>query len=127
MFSKAYEILPNLVQYPDMKAKIKVLILAGGKGVRMQNENPKALAKVGGKSMIAHLLEAVKNSGVDSRPAIVVGYAKDAVMAELGDGYDFIVQVEQLGTGHAVLSAQKFLKDKAENILVLPSDHPFIS
>lgn len=107
--------------------KIKVLILAAGKGTRMKSDLPKALVKVQGKSMIKHVLDAVRESGIDSRLVIVVGHEKERVIAELGDKYDYVVQEEQLGTGHAVLSAYEFLKGKAENLIVLPSDHPFVS
>ena len=107
--------------------KIKILILAAGKGVRMQSELPKALMPVKGKAMVRWLLEAVEKSGVDSRPIVIVGHQKENVIAELGDNPDYVEQKEQLGTGHAVMSAKERLKDQAENIMVLPSDHPFVS
>ncbi len=110
-----------------MKEKVKILILAGGKGNRMQSELPKVLVKVRGESMIKHLLSSVKNSGVDDKPVIVVGYGKEQVMAELGDNYTYVIQDKQLGTGHAVATAKEALKNKAEHIIVLYGDHPFVS
>lgn len=106
--------------------KIKVLILAGGKGERMQSNLPKVLTKVKGKSMIERLLLAVSKAGIDPRPIIVVGHKKETVMSQLGDKYDYAVQNEQLGTGHAVMSAENLLKEKAEHVLVLYGDHPLI-
>jgi bifunctional N-acetylglucosamine-1-phosphate-uridyltransferase/glucosamine-1-phosphate-acetyltransferase GlmU-like protein len=79
-----------------------------------------------GKPMIRYLLESVKKSGIDDKPIIVVGYKKEEVMKELGDSYDYVVQKDQLGTGHAVLSAENFLKDKTENVIVLFGDNPLI-
>lgn len=107
--------------------KVRVLVLAGGKGKRMRSNLPKALMKVKGKPIIEHLLLAVAKSGIGGRPAIVVGRGKEKVMRGLGKKYDYIVQKKQLGTGHAVRSAYKFLKGKAKHLLVLPSDHPFLT
>jgi UDP-N-acetylglucosamine diphosphorylase/glucosamine-1-phosphate N-acetyltransferase len=110
------------------KKKTKIIILAGGKGERMQSDLPKVLAKIKGKSMIQRVVESVKKSGIDDRPTIIVGYKKELVMAELGnEGYEYINQENQLGTGHAVNLAKDYLKNKAENIMVLYGDHPFVS
>ena len=111
----------------DKKEKIRVIILAGGKGNRMRSELPKVLTKLRGESMIKHLLSSVQTSGVDARPLIVVGYGKEAVMNELGDKYDYATQSEQLGTGHAVAVAERILKNKADHVVVLYGDHPFVS
>src|SRR3989338_4329973 len=110
-----------------MSKKIRIVVLAAGKGVRMKSELPKALMSLKGKPMVKHILEAVALSGVDERPVIIVGYGKEKVMEELGSGYDYVIQDEQLGTGHAVMSAERLLKNEAENIMVLPSDHPYVS
>lgn len=111
----------------NIRAKIKILVLAAGQGTRMKSELPKVLTPFQSQPMIKHLLESIDESGIDPRPTIVVGHKKEEVMEAIGTGYDYAVQDKQLGTGHAVISAQKFLENKAENIMVLPSDHPFIS
>jgi bifunctional UDP-N-acetylglucosamine pyrophosphorylase/glucosamine-1-phosphate N-acetyltransferase len=110
-----------------MKNKLKIVILAAGKGTRMNSVLPKVLIEFKGKSMIKHLLESVKRSEVDTKPVIVVGHQRENVVNALGQEYTYVIQEEQLGTGHAVRSAEKVLEDTAENIMVLPSDHPFIS
>jgi bifunctional UDP-N-acetylglucosamine pyrophosphorylase/glucosamine-1-phosphate N-acetyltransferase len=107
--------------------KTRIIVLAAGKGTRMKSELPKVLAKVKGKSMIKHLLESVEKSNVDRHPVVVVGYKKELVMEELGDKYHYVNQEEQLGTGHAVGLAGDYLKDKAENVLILFGDQPFTS
>ncbi len=107
--------------------KVKILILAGGLGKRMNNPDlPKVLVKLKGKPLIEYLLEAIEKSGVDPRPTIVVGKKAELVKESLGDKYDYVFQAEQLGTGHAVACAEKFLKDQAENILVLYGDMPLL-
>jgi bifunctional UDP-N-acetylglucosamine pyrophosphorylase / glucosamine-1-phosphate N-acetyltransferase len=109
------------------KEKIKVVILAAGKGTRMKSDFPKVLAKVQGKPMIRYVLESVEKSGICKKPCIVVGYGKEQVMDELGKKYNYVVQEKQLGTGHAVMTTKKTLENKAENILVLYGDNPFLT
>lgn len=111
----------------DKKSKIRVVILAAGKGTRMKSELPKVLVKLNGKPMIKHLLDSVHKTNIDEKPVIVVGYKKEEVIKELGDKYQYVIQEEQLGTGHAVMSAENVLMDNTDNVMVLPSDHPFIS
>ena len=107
--------------------KTKIIILAAGRSVRMNNTLPKVLKEIKGKSIIKHLLKSVEGSGIDKKPVIVVGYKKEMVISALGDKYEYINQEEQLGTGHAVNLAKNYLRDKAENIIVLYGDHPLIS
>lgn|SRR3989338_6970442 len=107
--------------------KFKIIILAAGRGTRMNQDLQKALVPLGGKPMIKHLLESVAKSGIDEKPVIIVGYGKEEVMKELGDKYEYVVQNEQLGTGHAVISAQSLLLNKSDHVLVLYGDHPLVS
>lgn len=93
----------------------------------MGGDLPKVLAQVKGKSMIQHLTESVKKSGIDDKPVIVVGYKKEMVMSEMGNGYHYINQDPQLGTGHAVNLVKEYLKDNTEHVMVLYGDHPFVS
>lgn len=105
---------------------IRVVILAAGKSKRMKSETPKVLVELGGKRMISHLLESVRASGVDDRPLIVVGQGADEVRRALGEGYEYVVQTEQLGTGHAVAAAEAALRGTTEAVMVLYGDHPYI-
>ena len=105
----------------------KVVIPAAGKGTRMKSDLPKVLVKLNGKPMIKYVLETVAKSGIEGHPVIVVGHKKEEVMKEFGDTYIYAIQEEQLGTGHAIMSVENLLKGKADNVIVLPSDHPFIS
>ncbi|MDD5721269.1 MAG: NTP transferase domain-containing protein [Candidatus Pacebacteria bacterium] len=107
--------------------KIKIIILAAGKGKRMQSDLPKVLETIRGKIMIEYLLESIEKSGISDKPIIVVGYGKEKVMEALGKNYDYVVQEEQLGTGHAVINTQKILENNADHIMVLYGDHPLVS
>lgn len=105
--------------------KIKIVILAGGKGKRMESDLPKVLAPLGGKPMISHVLSAV--SGFTSaKPVSIVGHMADLVQDTLGDLSFYSFQKEQLGTGHAVSCARGECGD-AEHVVVLSGDQPFIT
>jgi len=106
------------------KNKIKIVILAAGKGKRMESDLPKVLSQVKGKHMIRHVIESVGKIH-NEKPYAVVGHKAELVQSELGDLCFYILQKEQLGTGHAVSCAKGNCKD-AENIVVLSGDQPFI-
>lgn len=87
---------------------------------------PKVLAPLKGKPIIQYLLDAVQASGVDERPVIVVGQGADLVKKMLCEGYEYVFQNVQLGTGHALKITRPLLQGKAESIIVLYGDHPFV-
>jgi bifunctional N-acetylglucosamine-1-phosphate-uridyltransferase/glucosamine-1-phosphate-acetyltransferase GlmU-like protein len=104
-----------------------IIILAGGKGVRMKCDSPKVLIETNGRALIEHLLANI--APAYPRPTIIVGYKGDEVIARLGaDKYDYVWQKDQLGTGHAVAAAKANLQDKnINNIVVLYGDHPRVT
>ena len=110
-----------------MGVKIKAVVLAAGKGTRMQDEAsdaPKVMRQVCGKPMIWYVLDAL--SFIDKRDIIiVVGYKKEDVIACFG-GYTFAVQEEQLGTGHATMAAQAELAGFDGAVLICCGDMPLI-
>ena len=110
-----------------MQKDIRIIILAGGKGTRMKGEVPKVLVQLNAKPMIKYVLESISKSGIDENPVVVVGHRREEIMQELGDKYNYAIQEEQLGTGHAIMIAESLLKNKSKNVMVLPSDHPFIT
>lgn len=105
---------------------IKIIILAAGKGKRMQSELPKALISLGGKPLIRYILDKIETLPYGI-PYIVVGHNKEKIIKELGDKYHYVVQEEQLGTGHAVNAVKKYIKDETESIVILYGDQPFTS
>ncbi len=104
----------------------RFIILAAGKGTRMKQELPKALTPVGGKPILQHLYESVKASGVDGVPVIVIGPDQPKLCEEWNGICEYVIQQEQLGTGHAVNVCRDAVND-ADAIIVLYGDHPFIS
>lgn len=109
-----------------MPSNTRVIVLAAGKGTRMNRDVPKVLVPFEGKPLIQRLLDAVAESCVDPRPVIVTGFRADLVEQALGPGYDYVRQEEQLGTGHAVACAEPLLAGAADYIIVLYGDHPFV-
>lgn len=92
----------------------------------MQSEVPKVLVPLDGRPMIQYLLDAIRASGADDRPVLVVGHNADMLRAALGTGYDYVTQEEQLGTGHAVQCAESLISGKTDTAIVLYGDHPFV-
>lgn len=109
----------------------RIIILAAGKGTRMNSELPKVLVPLNGRPMIKYLMDSVVVSGVDKCPIIVVSPDNQGIIAETLKEYkvEYAIQDKQLGTGHAVACAQNaFEKNgaKPKNIIVLYGDHPFL-
>ncbi len=98
------------------------IILAAGEGTRMNSALPKVLHKICGRTLLSHALAAVKEA--TDRQIIVVGHAREAVKQEVGEDYIYVVQEQQLGTGHAVKKAQDYLHYR--EVLVLCGDTPLI-
>lgn len=106
---------------------IQVVILAAGKGKRMNMEMPKALVPFRGHPMIDNVITAVFHSGIENKPLVVVGYQKEQVMEYLGDKALYAVQDQQLGTGHAVQITKDSIPKEIEHVLVLFADQPAIT
>ncbi len=100
------------------------IILAAGKGTRMNSELPKVLVDLKGKPLIQWLLDNIKPVPTDSPPIAVIGFQRDLVQAFLGGSFTYALQTEQLGTANAVASALPQVR--AQNVLVLYGDMPFI-
>lgn len=106
----------------------RVIILAAGKGTRMGADIPKPLVEVAGRPMIEHLLDNVRDSEIGDRPIVVVSPDSVSQFNEVCRDKDceYVVQEDQLGTGHAVQVAEDACNG-ADTIIVLYGDHPFIS
>ncbi len=103
----------------------EVIILAAGEGKRMNSRRPKVLQPVGGRPMLAHLLEAAAAAAPD-RVRLVVGAGAEQVESALA-GFDgeFVIQAERLGTGHAAQQALPGIDPQAR-VLILPGDIPLL-
>jgi len=105
---------------------IHTIILAGGKGTRMLSQKAKVLQKLGGKTMLHHLL--LKAKQISSDISVVVGFDKEGVENEISklsvDAQTFL-QKEQLGTADAVKTTIDNIND-SEKVLILYGDVPLI-
>lgn len=102
------------------------IIMAAGKGTRMKSKLYKVLHPVCGKAMVDHVLTQVEKIHPDEI-VTVVGSGAEKVEALLGDRSEFAVQKEQLGTGHAVLQAEKLLGGKKGTTLIASGDTPLLT
>lgn len=109
--------------------KLQAVILAAGKGTRMQSDIPKPLIPVRGVPMLTTVLETLEASGVAHEPVIVVGAWTNAIQEHYGDAYTYAVQTDINGTGGAVAAAIDSIDTRAEAapVLILYADTPFIS
>ncbi len=111
---------------PENSQKTAAIVLAAGKGVRMKSDLPKVLQEIDSRPLISYLADTLKQIDLD-RIIIVVGYKKELVEEKLqGFDFEFVEQVEQLGTGHAVMMAEKALAGFDGDVLVLLGDVPFL-
>ncbi|MGP1939566.1 MAG: bifunctional UDP-N-acetylglucosamine diphosphorylase/glucosamine-1-phosphate N-acetyltransferase GlmU [Arsenophonus sp. ET-DL9-MAG3] len=103
-----------------------VVILAAGKGSRMYSDLPKVLYPLAGKPMVQHVIDTSLSLGV-SNIHLVYGYGADLIKIALANQpVNFILQTEQLGTGHAMQQAAPYFSDN-EDILMLYGDSPLIT
>lgn len=101
------------------------VILAAGKGVRMKSHLPKVVHKAAGKPLVAHVVDAVRAAGIEDI-ILVVGHGREHVQKIFaGQPVKFVVQEQQLGTGHALQQAQGAV-DPDSTVLVLAGDTPLL-
>ena len=101
------------------------VILAAGAGTRMKSNTAKVLHKICGQAMLEYVIDAARNAGSDEIIA-VIGHQADQVKESVKD-VTFVLQNEQLGTGHAVMQARPVLEGRNGTVLVLYGDTPLIT
>ena len=109
------------------------IVLAAGKGTRMNSDLPKVLCPVVGRPMIHFVLDALEKAGI-KRQIVVVGYQADLVRQSLASRaqtnpesqIEFVEQTEQLGTGHAVQMCRQSLENQTGPTIVVAGDSPLI-
>ncbi|OCX18321.1 bifunctional UDP-N-acetylglucosamine diphosphorylase/glucosamine-1-phosphate N-acetyltransferase GlmU [Stutzerimonas nitrititolerans] len=103
---------------------LDIVILAAGQGTRMRSALPKVLHPVAGQAMLAHVIETARSLKPNAIH-VVIGHGAERVREQLAaTDLNFVVQAEQLGTGHAVAQALPALS--AERVLILYGDVPLI-
>jgi len=114
---------------PTNPRPLEAIILAAGKGTRMGSDLAKVLHPVAGRPMVQWVIDACEQAGA-RRVVVVVGHQADAVKQALSDrdNVEFVEQVEQHGTGHAVMMAAPKYPDgrRDADVMVLCGDGPLI-
>lgn len=101
---------------------LDIVILAAGQGTRMRSALPKVLHPVAGKSMLGHVIDTARQLS-PRKIHVVIGHGAELVRERLAaDDVDFVLQAEQLGTGHAVAQALPHIE--ADKVLILYGDVP---
>ena len=106
--------------------QLSVVILAAGQGKRMNSDRPKVLQPLAGEPLLQHVLSAARALNPDD---IYVVYGHRGAQVQLAlahESVDWVLQAEQLGTGHAVMQAMGVIPDE-HVVLVLYGDVPLIS
>jgi bifunctional UDP-N-acetylglucosamine pyrophosphorylase / glucosamine-1-phosphate N-acetyltransferase len=105
---------------------LAIVIMAAGKGTRLKSRRPKVLHEIGGKPLLAHVIDAASQIVAPADIFVVVGHEAARVEAALaGKGVHFVLQSPQLGTGHAIQCAREAVAGY-EHVLVLSGDVPLI-
>ena len=105
---------------------LSIVILAAGKGTRMYSDLPKVLHPIAGKPMVKHVIDTAKQLGARNIH-LVYGHGGDLMQQRLAnEPVNWVLQTEQLGTGHAMQQAAPFFADD-ENILMVYGDGPMIT
>ncbi len=106
--------------------KLAIVIMAAGKGTRLNSRRPKVLHEVGGKPLLSHVIKTAGRLAENEDIYAIVGHQAERVReAVAGTGVQFIEQTEQRGTGHAIQCAREAISGY-EHILVLSGDVPLI-
>lgn len=108
--------------------KLSVIILAAGQGKRMKNPDlPKVMVELLDKPLLGHVLDQVDKLWPD-KVVLVIGHKREKIIEKYENklGIEFAIQAEQLGTGHAVMSAKDNLKSFVGSTLILLGDVPLL-
>lgn len=105
---------------------IASVILAAGKGVRMNSTLPKVLHPILGQPMVSYAIAAAREVA-QTQPVLVIGHEADEIRRNVGESVQFVVQEPQLGTGHAVLQTESLLRGRADLVLVTYADMPLLT
>tara|TARA_B100000809_G_C15137224_1_gene531200 strand:- start:1486 stop:2847 length:1362 start_codon:yes stop_codon:yes gene_type:complete len=104
---------------------LDIVVLAAGKGTRMKSDQPKVLHTIAGKPMLSHVLDTARKVGADNLN-VVIGHGSELVEQTVAaSDVKFVMQTEQLGTGHAVQQVEHLLRDDAV-VIILCGDVPLI-
>ena len=99
------------VSHPKRAPRVAIAIMAAGKGTRLKSKHPKVLHEVGGKPLLAHVIAAATKLVPAKDVYAIIGHEAERVRnAVAHTGVSFVLQKEQRGTGHALMTAREALK-----------------
>ncbi|MDR0197640.1 MAG: NTP transferase domain-containing protein, partial [Oscillospiraceae bacterium] len=103
------------------------IVLAAGDGKRLKTEKPKVLMEVAFEPMLVWVLDSVKASGIRN-VGVIIGNNAELIEKRL-EKYDCetFLQSERKGTGHAVMQAERLIRERGGDVLVLCGDAPFMN
>ncbi|MEM9775417.1 MAG: NTP transferase domain-containing protein, partial [Chloroflexota bacterium] len=105
---------------------LAVIILAAGMGTRMNSKYQKILHAVGGRPMVMHVVEAARQISSFPETLVIGTIGGERVKALVGDTAQYVVQEDQLGTGHATQVTSDLLKGKTKQVAVTYGDMPLL-
>ncbi|MDV3425778.1 MAG: bifunctional UDP-N-acetylglucosamine diphosphorylase/glucosamine-1-phosphate N-acetyltransferase GlmU [Bacillota bacterium] len=103
------------------------VILAAGEGKRMKSSLPKVLHKICGKEMVSWVIDSIREASIDDINVVVGKGSEKVIEGTKNKQVTYSLQEEQLGTGHAVICAEDFLKGKIGTVAIFSGDAPFIT
>ncbi len=110
----------------EASKELAVVILAAGQGTRMKSSRAKMLHELCGRSMLGHVVASAK-SLEPARLIVVVGSEAEQLKEAFADKVEFVDQIEQRGTGHAVKQALPALEGFSGDVLILYGDTPLLT
>ena len=105
---------------------ICAVVMAAGEGKRMKSRHSKVVQKAAGKPLVCWVRDVLCEAGATEQ-VYIVGHRQEEVRAALGEEVAFVLQEQQLGTGHAVMQASHFLEGRIGCTLVRCGDAPLIT
>lgn len=123
---KLYYLRICLTKGVELNMKKMAIVLAAGQGKRMKSKLYKVMHAVCGKPMVEHVVEAVQAAACD-RTVVIVGHGAEAVQTHLGGKAEYVMQEQQLGTGHAVMQAGELLRQEDGVTVVVCGDTPLVT
>ena len=119
--------MPKSSKNPTRTPRFAVAILAAGKGTRLKSRHPKVLHQVGGKPLLAHVIDAATRVFPAKNVYAIIGHEADRVRNAMhATGIGFVLQKELRGTGHAIMAAREALRDY-DHVIVLSGDAPLMT
>lgn len=106
--------------------RISAVILAAGQGTRMRSSLPKVMHPLLGQPIIWYSINAAQLA-TGTKPTIVIGHGADQVRIITQESANYVIQEQQLGTGHAVQQAKSSLSGKTDYVLVTAADMPLLT